>query len=109
MEEKLKSEGFDVNTIKEAFVVLEEEIDALVHKNILEKEKKPLSDEEILKKIAEILLDTEKDKILNHLSISIEIKKNVFGKWGIIHWDEVNPKGTREKIYLILKENLILF
>jgi len=41
LEEKLKSEGFDANTIKEAFVVLEEEIDALVHKNILEKEKRP--------------------------------------------------------------------
>jgi len=41
LEEKLKSENFDANAISEAFVVLEEEIDALVHKNILEKEKRP--------------------------------------------------------------------
>ena len=34
----------------------------------------------------------------------IWIKKGNFGKWGLKKWDEISPKGTREKIYLILKE-----
>jgi DNA-directed RNA polymerase delta subunit len=33
-----------------------------------------------------------------------KIQKNKFGKWGMAHWMEINPKGTREKIYLILNE-----
>ncbi|MCX8015901.1 MAG: polyribonucleotide nucleotidyltransferase [Patescibacteria group bacterium] len=41
LEETLRNDGMDENKIKEAFVVLENEIDALVHKNILEKEKRP--------------------------------------------------------------------
>jgi DNA-directed RNA polymerase delta subunit len=36
--------------------------------------------------------------------VATGIKKNPFGKWGISHWKEINPKGTREKVYLVLKE-----
>jgi len=41
LEEYLKNQGFDDSKIKEGFIVLEEEIDNLVHKNILEKDKRP--------------------------------------------------------------------
>ena len=41
LEEYLKNEGYDESKIKEGFIVLEEEIDNLVHKNILEKDKRP--------------------------------------------------------------------
>jgi polyribonucleotide nucleotidyltransferase len=41
LEEYLKNEGHDESKIKEGFIVLEEEIDNLVHKNILEKDKRP--------------------------------------------------------------------
>ncbi|HPN96301.1 MAG TPA: sigma factor-like helix-turn-helix DNA-binding protein [Candidatus Moranbacteria bacterium] len=76
-------------------------------KNILNKEKKLLSDNEISKKIKEKISDLDdivEDKILSFLHSLSAVKKNKFGKWGIISWPEVNPKGTREKIFLILKE-----
>ncbi|HOK20812.1 MAG TPA: polyribonucleotide nucleotidyltransferase [Candidatus Paceibacterota bacterium] len=41
LEEYLKNDGLDATAINEAFFVLEEEIDALVHKNILENDKRP--------------------------------------------------------------------
>lgn len=41
LEEYLKNDGLDATDINEAFFVLEEEIDALVHKNILENDKRP--------------------------------------------------------------------
>ncbi|MGB9847941.1 MAG: polyribonucleotide nucleotidyltransferase [Minisyncoccia bacterium] len=41
LEDNFRNEGMDENQIKEAFVILENEIDILVHKNILEKEKRP--------------------------------------------------------------------
>lgn len=69
-------------------------------KEILEKNKKPLTIEEILENDVVI----EKNKLVNYLEVSFEIKKGNFGKWGLREWEEINPKGTREKIYLILKE-----
>jgi DNA-directed RNA polymerase delta subunit len=73
-------------------------------KSILETAGKPLAEKELLGKIKETKLDINQKKILNYLSVSSEIKKNNFGKWGIENWEEISPKGTREKIYLILKE-----
>jgi DNA-directed RNA polymerase delta subunit len=72
--------------------------------NIFEKEKKPLGDEEIFEKIAINIPEIGKEKTISYLSALTGIKKNVFGRWGMAHWDEISPKGTREKIYLVLKE-----
>ena len=79
-------------------IILEAERTAL-------KEKKLLSDSEMLDRLAVLLLETSKEEILNFLSVAAKVKKNKFGKWGMIHWMEVSPKGTREKVHLILKEH----
>jgi DNA-directed RNA polymerase delta subunit len=71
-------------------------------KNILEKEGKSLTDEELINKLGKEKIS--KKKIFDYLSVSREVKKGNFKKWGLSSWDEINPKGTREKIYLILKE-----
>ncbi|MFA7319079.1 MAG: sigma factor-like helix-turn-helix DNA-binding protein [Parcubacteria group bacterium] len=73
-------------------------------KNAL-KDKELLADEEMLGKLAALIPDIPKEQIMNFLSVSERVKKNKFGKWGIIDWMEVSPKGTREKVYLILKEH----
>ena len=45
------------------------------------------------------------DKLFfDFLSVSREIKRNVFGKWGLSHWSDIAPKGMREKAYLVLQE-----
>ena len=64
----------------------------------------PMTDAEIVEKIMAKEKGLSKSKILNFLSTSSEISKNRFNKWGLSTWMEINPKGTRERIYLILKE-----
>jgi DNA-directed RNA polymerase delta subunit len=103
------SEVFEKGALEKSWVLSKETVDLvkkmhLEAKDILEKEKKPMSGSNIAKKIQEKISEAEEDQILCFLSVLSEIKRNVFGKWGIRHWDEINPKGTREKIYLILKE-----
>ena len=46
----------------------------------------------------------DKNKILSYLEVSKEVKKNIFGKWGLVNCREISPKGTRDKAYLVLKE-----
>jgi DNA-directed RNA polymerase delta subunit len=72
---------------------------------IIKDEKKLFQDHEIVEKITSALPHLTKTQLINFLKVSSRIKKNKFEKWGMIDWLEVNPKGTREKVYLILKEH----
>lgn len=71
---------------------------------VLEKKKDLLTSEEISQNIALALSEVSKEEILSILPILHRVQKNKFNKWGLRNWPEVNPKGTREKIYLVLKE-----
>jgi len=73
---------------------------------ILAEKKKPLKEEifvdEIRRKIPES--DLTQKEILDFLRVLKKIKPNKFGKWGMADWKEINPNGTREKIYSVLQE-----
>jgi DNA-directed RNA polymerase delta subunit len=71
---------------------------------LLVKSGKLLSDDEISQELMSFFREFSKKEILSYLSVLHSVKKNKFGKWGMRHWPEVTPKGSREKIYLILKE-----
>lgn len=71
---------------------------------IIEEEKKLFTDHEISNKLVSALPHLTKKQTLNFLEVADKIKKNKFEKWGMIDWTEVSPKGTREKVYLVLKE-----
>lgn len=75
-------------------------------KEILEKERKLLNDREIAEKISQKIGSGKLSgaEILSYLETLAEIKRNAFGRWGLVFWKEVTPKGTRERIYLVLKE-----
>lgn len=47
--------------------------------------------------ISETVLDT-------YLGISKRVSKNTFEEYGLSHWPEVNPRGVRDKAYLVLKK-----
>jgi DNA-directed RNA polymerase delta subunit len=73
-------------------------------KDILKAEKKLLGEKELLEKmIAKESISAK--KLFDYLGVSAEVKKNKFGNWGLAESEEVTPKGTREKAYLVLKEN----
>jgi hypothetical protein len=72
---------------------------------ILEEEKRLLRDEEILEKLGERGFLHPESEVIGYLEAAASIRKNKVNKWGLVHWKEVSPKGTRDKVYLVLKEN----
>ncbi len=73
---------------------------------ILTEKKKPLKGDVLIVAIQQKIKDislTQKE-ILDFLQVLKKIKPNKFGKWGLADWQEINPKGTREKIYAVLQE-----
>lgn len=75
-----------------------------IAKKVLDESKTPLTDIEMAQRIMAKDKDLSKNEVLNFLSVLRNISKNKFGKWGFSGWMEINPKGTRERIYLVLKE-----
>jgi hypothetical protein len=73
-------------------------------KNILEESGRPVEDEELFNEFRKKNIGPDEKKMFDYLEVSSEIKKNVFNKWGLSKNQEISPKGTREKIYLVLKE-----
>ncbi len=67
---------------------------------------KPLTEKELMGSIS-VDKGYSESQIVNYLKVLAEIAKNRFEKWGFAGWMEINPKGTREKIYLILKEKKV--
>lgn len=84
----------------------EEKAEKVVRKaeEVLKDGKKILNTEEISEKLKKNFPEMTKAEIMNCLEVSVKVKKNKFGKWGIYNWPEISPKGTREKVYLVLKE-----
>ncbi len=76
----------------------------LTAEKIFQKEKKILSEKDIVEKISLLNPSFSSEQILNLLRVSVRVKKNNFNKWGLSTWDEISPKGTRERVYLLLKE-----
>jgi hypothetical protein len=49
--------------------------------------------------------DVEHEQLVKYLHVSREIANNPFDKWGLVEWDEISPRGVREKALLVMKEN----
>jgi len=48
--------------------------------------------------------DMDYVQLERYLAVSREIGRNPFNKWGLYGWDEISPRGVREKALLIMKE-----
>ncbi len=44
------------------------------------------------------------DMFVSYMTVSREIGRNPFDKWGLVTWDDISPRGVREKALLIMKE-----
>jgi len=58
---------------------------------------------EVLTIISSKHSDFSEKFIKNALDISKKISKNIFEEVGLSHWPEINPKGVRDKAYLVMK------
>ena len=94
-----KSWAISINILKDVKKVIAEA------ENFLEEKKKLLTDDGILDILASSNPHLSQNQVLNFLKVSSRVKKNRFGKWGLVGWMEINPKGTKEKVYLVLKEH----
>ncbi|MDD2672515.1 MAG: sigma factor-like helix-turn-helix DNA-binding protein, partial [Syntrophales bacterium] len=63
------------------------------------KERKTLSLDELLANKKE-----PKEVFVSYIEISKEIQKNPEGKYGLKNWLEINPRGIKDKAYLVLKK-----
>lgn len=80
-----------LNTVKElAKKILAETNDALEGKQLYARFKK-------------LAPEVSEEELFSLLSVTKEIKQNVFGKWGLSGWSDIKPRGTREKAHLVLK------
>lgn len=100
----VEEEGFNESWVSNKKKIEKAKEVALMAQEILKKEKKLFADKEMIKAITISRQDLSGEEILDYLKVLSDIEKNKFGKWGMADWDEVNPKGTRERIYAILKE-----
>ena len=47
---------------------------------------------------------SQKEKVLeSYIEISKDIQKNLEGNYGLKNWLEINPRGIKDKAYLVLK------
>lgn len=69
----------------------------------LDQQNQPLPVAEILTIISSEHKNLPQGFIENVLDISRDISENIFGEMGLSHWPEINPRGVRDKAYLVLK------
>jgi len=79
-------------------------------KEVIKEENKPIPIEKLLDKFHQTSFYQEKkerlteEAIISYITISREVDKNPFGKYGLVEWGSINPRRMRDKIYLILKK-----
>jgi predicted DNA-binding protein YlxM (UPF0122 family) len=101
-EEKETEEYFGIYLLKD-FSLAEWEKAKESVREIFLKVKQTLDENELFAHFAEKNPNVNKQKLFDFLAVAKEIRHNVFGKWGLTDWSDINPRGTREKIYLVLK------
>lgn len=80
-------------------------LDNLV-KHLQEKKHQTLHEKRFSEFFEEIvkLQKMEKEVAQHYLAISKKFGKNIYGDFGLTEWEEVNPRVSRDWIYLILKK-----
>ncbi|MBI4122915.1 MAG: hypothetical protein HY458_00960 [Parcubacteria group bacterium] len=62
----------------------------------LESQGKPIQFNELARSL--------EDRILaSHLEVAKDIEQTFEGKWGLVEWPEVKPRGVRDRAYIVLK------
>lgn len=74
-------------------------------KNLVKSTIKRFNKEKRVFSLDELLKDQKisKDVFLSYIGISKEIQKNPEGKFGLRNWLEINPRGVKDKAYLVFK------
>ncbi len=74
-----------------------------VTKKILVEVDDALESKQLYARFKKVRADVSEQELFDLLSVTKEMKQNVFGKWGLSGWSDIKPRGTREKAHLVLK------
>ncbi len=77
--------------------VLKDLIDLIIRK--LEKKSSPLDTHELVK-----MIDVETNILFGVLEVAKPVKMGPQGLWGLSHWSEISPRGTKDKAKIVLRE-----
>lgn len=72
-------------------------------KEIFSEADQTLDEDNFFARFAEKKSDVSRQKLFNFIAVAKEVAHNVFGKWGLADWSDINPRGTRERVHLVLK------
>ncbi len=70
--------------------------------SVIEKHEEPVAHDLLVEKAG---INLDEKIMLARLRVSKKIKNNVFGHWGLSHWNTISPKRMNDKIYLVLKQH----
>ena len=84
------------NSEKDSFAKAKKVVESTISR--LNKEKKTFSLEDLLKD-----QKLNKDIFASYIGISKNIQKNSEGQFGLNNWIEINPKGVKDRAYLVFK------
>jgi hypothetical protein len=80
-----------------------EKLNALLIKK-LESNQEPVSLDYILTSAKEMANGLPKRVLLSYLDATKQIGQNGFGQFGLAKWPAINPRGAKDKAYIIFKE-----
>ena len=73
----------------------------------LEEDKEPVILNHILNHSKKISPDLSNRIVYSYIDAAKQIGQNNFGYFGLIKWPEINPRGAKDKAYIILKEKKV--
>ncbi len=86
------------NSLKQAEKTLEQV------SQILEQAGHPLSLNELIKSLQQVNLNIDKKALASYLDSAKQISQDGFNRFGFVKWPEVNPRGAKDKAYVVLKK-----
>ncbi|MFH1671573.1 MAG: sigma factor-like helix-turn-helix DNA-binding protein [Candidatus Portnoybacteria bacterium] len=87
---------------KDAVSRAEKIIDFLVKR--IEQERKTLPLDHVFNYSKELDRGINREALSSYLDLTKEIDQNNFGHFGLAKWPEINPRGAKDKAYIVLKE-----
>ena len=63
-----------------------------------------ISEEDLMKWLISTASHISEEAHLSYLDAAKLVEKNIFGEYGLVHWPVINPRGVKDRAYLVLKK-----